>query len=265
MSLIGDPLPAPIARYWDAIDGARFDEAATCFALDAVYAAPPPGAIETDPRHVTVGSTAILERFVDRGPRPWHHEPVLCVVDESTALVEGVLCDDAGRRTTSYVCSARIGDDGLIERFLAFSCSGVRDAIPTDVDIRVEPAVAAEVVHAYFADLDEGRLAEAATHFSEDVLYSHPPYRHTGIDDPDRIEFRGRPALATAFAKRGPTRFDHEVVASVQRGPHCVFEGAVNNLPDGGSGSFISSLSLAADGTIRRYVSFYCEPAVPVR
>ena len=53
------------------------------------------------------------------------------------------------------------------------------------------------------------------------------------------------------------------MLTSIQRGPHCLFEGAVNGLPGGGTGSFISSLSLAADGTIRRYVSFYCEPAVP--
>ena len=36
----------------------------------------------------------------------------------------------------------------------------------------------------------------------------------------------------------------------------------MNNLPGSGTGSFISSLSLAEDGTIRRYVSFYCEPGV---
>ena len=54
------------------------------------------------------------------------------------------------------------------------------------------------------------------------------------------------------------------VLVSLQRGPHCLFEGAVHDLPDGGNGSFISSLSLAADGTIRRYVSFYCEPGVPL-
>jgi hypothetical protein len=121
------------------------------------------------------------------------------------------------------------------------------------------------VVHGYFTALDAGRFDAAAAYFSDDVLYSHPPYQHTGIDDVDRIEFRGRAALRAAFEARGPTTFDHTVLTSIQRGPHCIFEGAVNNLPDGGSGSFISSLSLAGDGTIRRYVSFYCEPAVRFR
>ncbi len=70
--------------------------------------------------------------------------------------------------------------------------------------------------------------------------------------------------MHAAFDARGKASFDHTVLTSIQRGPHCLFEGAVDDLPDGGTGSFISSLSLAADGTIRRYVSFYCEPAVPM-
>jgi hypothetical protein len=36
------------------------------------------------------------------------------------------------------------------------------------------------------------RFADAAACFSEDTLYSHPPYRPTGIDGHDRVEFRGR-------------------------------------------------------------------------
>ena len=36
-------------------------------------------------------------------------------------------------------------------------------------------------------------------------------------------------------------------------------------LPGGGTGSFISSLSLAGNGTIRRYASFYSEPGIPLR
>ncbi len=127
------------------------------------------------------------------------------------------------------------------------------------------PVDAATVVHDYFTLLDTGDFTGAAAQFSSDVLYSHPPYRHTGIDDPDRIEFRGRAELEAAFHRRGRASFDHDIVALIQRGPHCLFEGAVNNLPNGGSGSFISSLSLAADGTIRRYLSFYCEPSIPRR
>ena len=258
---LGDPLPATLSAFWQALDSARFADAAACFSADAVYAVGRPG-VETAPRAVSVGPAAALERFTESGPRPWHHVPLLCVVEGAAALVEGELHDASDRPAATYVCSARIGGGGLLERLVAFSCSGARDPIPTDVDATTEPADAATVVHHYFADLDAGRFADAAARFADDVLYSHPPYRHTGIDDPDRIEFRGRPALEAAFHRRGPTSFDHEVLVTIQRGPHCMLEGAVSGLPDGGTGSFISSLSLAADGTIRRYLSFYCEPAV---
>lgn len=260
---IGDPLPATLARYYEALDGGRFAEAAAAFALDGRCAVPLPGVIETAPRIETVGPAALLERFAEGGARPWRHAVHLCASDGTHALAEGVLVDDDGRASATFVASARIGTDGLIARYLAFSCPGAREAVPRDVPIEVEPADAAQVVHDYFRDLDRGSFAEAAAHFSDDVLYSHPPYLHTGIDDPDRIELRGRPALAAAFARRGPASFDHEVLTSVQRGPHCLFEGAVNGLPGGGTGSFISSLSLDGNGRIRRYVSFYCEPGVP--
>jgi ketosteroid isomerase-like protein len=265
VTLLGDPLPPAIAAYWEAIDDARFADAAGQFSDDTRYAVALPGVVETGPRTVTIGAAALQRRFTERGPKPWRHVPLLCVVEGADALIEGVLHDESGQPLATYVCSARLAADGRIERFLAFSCAGARDPIPTDVDAGTEPADAAKVVHDYFVDLDSGRFAEAAAHFSDDVLYSHPPYQHTGIDDPDRIEFRGRPALEAAFNTRGRASFDHEVLSSVQRGPHCIFEGAVNNLPDGGTGSFISSLSLAADGTIRRYVSFYCEPGVEWR
>jgi hypothetical protein len=263
MSMLGDSLPPAVAAYWEHLDAGRLDEAAASFSGAAVYALPPFGESEVAPRAVTIGTTAIADRFRARGPKPWRHVPVLCLADAERALVEGVLRDAADQPISTYACSVRLGADGLIERFLAFSCAGARDPIPTDLDADSAPADAGAAVHEYFADLDAGRFGDAARRFSEDVLYSHPPYQHTGITDPDRIEFRGRATLEAAFRRRGRADFDHDVLASIQRGPHCMLEGAVNNLPDDRTGSFISSLSLAADGTIRRYVSFYCEPGVP--
>lgn len=262
---LGDPLPAVLARYYDAIDTDRYGDAAATFAPGGLYAVPFPGVAETGPRAETTGPAALLARFSARGPKPWRHVVRLCVTEGLDTLVEGVLLDGENEEISTFMGSARIGADGLIERYLAFSCPGARDPIPTGVEDRTVPADATGVVHQYFTDLDEGRFAAAASHFSDDVLYSHPPYKHTGIPDPGRIEFRGRPALEAAFRTRGKTSFDHEVLTSIQRGPHCIFEGAVNNLPDGGTGSFISSLSLDAEGRIRRYVSFYCEPGVPLR
>jgi hypothetical protein len=262
---VGDPLPPSLAAYYDAIDGNRVEEAAATFGSEGVYAVAPAGSEETAPRRVTVGPAALHERFRARGSQPWRHVTQLCAVEGSDALLEGALVSTSGLAVATFVAGARVGSEGLLERYLAFSCPGAREAIPTDLDPHDVPSDAAAVVHDYFAALDAGRFADAAACFSDDVLYSHPPYKHTGITEPGRVEFRGRAALEAAFVERGRTSFGHTVLTSIQRGPHCLFEGAVDNLPGGRSGSFISSLSLAGDGTIRRYLSFYCEPAVSFR
>ena len=64
----------------------------------------------------------------------------------------------------------------------------------------------------YFEALDAGAFDEAAAQFSADVVYSHPPYRHTGIDSDDRLVFHGRDELRAAFTARGKQNFDHRVV-----------------------------------------------------
>ena len=192
---LGDPLPAVLAAHYDAIDGDRFEEAAATFGPGGLYAVALPGVVETGPRTETVGPAALLERLIERGPKPWRHVLSLCVVDRADALVEGVVVADTGVAISSFVGSARLSGDGLLERYLALSCPGAGDPIPIEVGAATVPADAATVVRRYFTALDAGRFAEAASHFSDDVLYSHPPYQHTGIDDPDRIEFRGRATL----------------------------------------------------------------------
>ena len=258
--ILGDPLPDILIEFWENLADGRLVEAASCFGPSGVHAVGPSGGDETAPRTVSIGPARIAQLLSEQRTAG-RHLPHVCVTAGPVVLVEGVL-HDGHQSTGTLVCSVTVGADGLIARYLAFSCRGARDRIPNDVPLERTPGDAAAVVHDYFACLDDGDFTGAAARFSIDALYSHPPYRHTGIDDPDRVEFRGRAALEAAFNTRGKASFDHEVVALGQRGPHCVFEGAVNNLPGGGSGSFISSLSLAADGTIRRYVSFYCEPGV---
>jgi len=257
-----DQIPSAVAEYFDAIDHGRPEDAAAAFTADGRYAVPRPGVHETDPRTETVGQRELVSRFRERGMQPWRHVVVTSVRDGPDGLLEGLLVDRAAVQLGAFAASFRLGPDGRIARYLAFATTDVPD--PDSVTLPSDPPStdALDVVERYFQALDEGRFEEAAACFSPDTMYSHPPYRHTGLDGGGRVVFRGRAELLAAFGRRGRTTFEHEVLVSVQRGPHCLLEGIVRGLPDGGDGSFVSSLSLSADGTIQRYVSFYCEPAV---
>ncbi|HEX9994649.1 MAG TPA: nuclear transport factor 2 family protein [Acidimicrobiales bacterium] len=265
---LGDPVPPAADAYYRALDRSRFEEAVAAFADDVVYAAPAFGAGETSPRVETVGRDALLGWFRDRGPRAWAHDLQLCVVDGPTCLLEGVSHDTAdGRVLASFAASLRLAPDGAIARYLAYATTPAvaltpADAAGGDADADAAPGDALDVLGRYFDALDGGRFEEAAACFSEDVVYSHPPYRHTGIDGDRRVQFDGRAELLANFEARGRQSFGHRLVADVQRGPHCMVEGLVEGLPGGRDGSFLSSFTLDGDGLIRRYVSFYCEPAV---
>ena len=262
---IGDAIPARLAAYYAAIDAGRMDEAVDQFTSDCLYAVPGVG-VETQPRVVSEGRDALRQRLDARGHRPRAHVVRLCVVEDDQCLLEGVVVETTSASpVATFVASAVLSAvDGRIERYLAFSCEEARDPIPADAP-SAAPASVSAVLDDYFGALDSGRFEAAAACFSDSVLYSHPPYKHTQIDGDKRIEFRGRAALLAAFRARGRQSFGHEILVCIQRGPHAILEGVVHDLPDGGSGSFISSLSLDAKGRISRYVSFYCEPSVSAR
>jgi hypothetical protein len=260
--LFGDPLPDALAAYYVDLDAGRFRDAARHFSDDVVYAIPPAGEIETNPRVVHRGRDALIAWFGRRGVTASAHEVLLCVREGSSCLLEGVSRDTTtGRATASFVASAQLGGDGRVTRYLTYLCTPPADRAPTGDG--PAPAAASDVLHDYFSALDTGNFAAAVDRFSDDVMYSHPPYRHTGLDGNDRVVFRGRDELLAAFRARGAQSFDHTILASIQRGPHCLVEGVVQGLADGGGGSFISSLTLDDRGRIRRYLSFYCEPGVP--
>jgi SnoaL-like domain len=259
--MLGDPLPDALAAYYADLDAGRMDDAAARFSADVVYAVPRAGEVETGPRIVYRGRDALADRFHRRGQVPERHEVQLAVHDASVCLLEAVVrAPDAARPVGTFIASAELDGDGLVRRYLAYMCTPAADPAPTGGG--PAPADAGKVVHEYFAALDNGDFEAAADQFSRNVVYSHPPYRHTGIDGAERVVFRGRDELLAAFRARGRQTFDHAILASIQRGPHCLFEGVVNGLPTGGSGSFVSSLTLDGDGRIQRYVSFYCEPSV---
>ena len=199
--------------------------------------------------------------FDERGPRTHVHHIQLCATDGDAWLLEGVGVEpSSGEAFATFAASVQLDDDGLISRYLSFMTAPSVEPAPGRNGMTTEAA--ADVLRRYFDALDSGAFEEAADQFSIDVVYSHPPYRHTGIDGNERVVFRGRDELLAAFKKRGQQSFDHRVLAIAQRGRHCVLEGVVEGLPDDRNGSFISSLTLDGNGLIERYVSFYCEPAV---
>lgn len=261
---LGDPVPDAVSGYYRALDEHRFRAATEAFSEDVLYAVPPLGSIETAPRVETVGRAGLLAWFEDRGPRAWVHDVQLCAVDGPTCLLEGVSHDTGdGRVLASFVASLRLAGDGTIARYLAWGTTPALTPSPGEAAPVTDPgADAGAVLGRYFDALDAGDFEAAAACFSGDVTYSHPPYRHTGIVGDRRVEIRGRDALLANFRARGRQSFDHHVLACLQRGPHCLVEGRVENIPGGRSGSFVSSFTLDGDGLVRRYVSFYCEPAV---
>jgi hypothetical protein len=168
----------------------------------------------------------------------------------------------------SFCASVRFDEAGRIDRYLEYSCpeeirptpaASVRDGVwsPAGDD-------AFEALDRYFIALDESRFRDAADVFSVDALYSHPPY----TDQPDlpgtrRVDFVGCDALyQDSFSKRSPHALIHRVLDGVQRGPHCIVEGIVQGLPDGATVSFLSSLTMDSDATIRRYASWCSRPGV---
>jgi ketosteroid isomerase-like protein len=225
------------------------------FAAGAVVAIPDDSDIETAARLVIdpAENATAVRRPAGR--------IVLAARQGTTLLVEGVRVRQ-DEPVATFVASVRLAPDGRVARYLEFGCRGACDPLPGDAGVLLADTAVADTVDRYFHALDVGDFADAAACFSDDVLYSHPPYRHTGIDGYQRVEFRGRSELLAAFERRGRTAFDHHVSVYAQHGAHGLIEGRVDGLPNGGSGSFVSSLSLDDTGRIRRYVSFYCEPGV---
>jgi hypothetical protein len=255
-------VPERLREYYRALDGGRVEMAANCFSSSVLYAAPEPGVAEVAPRLVTVGRDALLTRLTQRGLQPYRHELLLCLRRGSSCLVEGSIRRADASPDGSFVASIQLDDDGLVERYLAYAAEPLVEPGPRLAS--EPPADAMTVLHRYFEELEAGDFVAAAACFSEDVVYSHPPYRHTDNAGEARVEFRGRDALLAGFRRRGRRSFRHRILVCLQRGPSCMLEGVVDGLPGGTTGSFVSSLSLDDAGRIQRYLSFYCEPSVPI-
>ena len=254
------PLPSTLATLLTALGAGDLDAAAAAVPDGALSALPGTG-VETDARVIARergGLRAALEPAF--GGRRLE---ILTLVSANDArlLLEGRLLGADGSAVQTVLTSFCL-DHGEIARQLVFTCPlvepsrrwGSEDAS----DVRLGDARA--VVDTYFEHLDASEFEAAADCFSAHVLYSHPPY---GPGQP-RSEFRGRDELLAGFRRRGPKPDrEHHIERSPQRGADCFLEGFTVDEPRGGS--FISSLSLDAEGRIERYLAVYCEPVVPER
>ncbi len=262
MGTYGDGVPGVIAAYYRALDRGDVAAATVCFSNDVRYAVPWPDQIETAPRRL-IGGRADLARVLRRGGAAAHrHELTFCVVASDTCLLEGETRPLVGGRPDStFAARALLDETGLVREYVAYQC---RPAVPlTDGECESALVVDARaLVDRYFRALDAGDFEGAADCFSDDVVYSHPPYRHTGIDSADgRITFQGRDELLAGFNARGRRSFGHRILTCELRGSYGLFDGVVEGLPNGNVGGFLSTMTLDGEGRIRRYLSFYCEPA----
>jgi ketosteroid isomerase-like protein len=261
MAVHGDHVPGAIAAYYRALDRGDVGAAAACFSENVRYAVPWPRAIETAPRRVVIGRSLLAEYFRARGASAHTHEVTSCLVAGDTCLLEGVTRPLVGGHPDStFAAAAQLDETGSVHRYVAYQC---RPAVPPMDGERESGLVveARELVDRYFHALDAGDFEAAVDCFSDDVVYSHPPYRHTGIDTEGRITFRGRAELLAGFNARGRRSFEHRILTCELRGSHGLFDGVVEGLPNGNTGGFLSTMTLDGEGRIRRYLSFYCEPA----
>jgi hypothetical protein len=250
--------PAAVGTLLDALRAGDLDAAAAAVPDGVLSALPGPSGPETAPRVIARDPTALRAALEPAfGGR---RAEVLSWVTagQDDCVLEGRLVDDQGLAVETFLASFQLRA-GEIVRQLVYTCPLVELSRAWDRGSATDmPGDARAMVDRYFEHLDASEFEAAAACFSPDALYSHPPY---GPGQP-RAEFRGRDELLEGFRRRGPKPDRaHHIDLSPQRGTECFLEGYTIDEPTGGT--FISSLSLDADGLIQRYLAVYCEPIVP--
>jgi hypothetical protein len=244
--------PPAVATLFESLGEGHVDCAAGAFADDALCAYPDDVADEAAARSTARGRDCICRAFATCGGGP--PEPVVCVHEDADCFVEGRLTG------ATLVASLQLDANGAIARCLSFRCPEVEPPPTWGAGESARPGAARATLERYLRHLTAGEFAEACGCFSEDCLYSHPPYS----PDAPRAEFRGRGELLAGFERtRGPRPGRPEILCCVQRGSECFIEGVVSGIPNGGS--FVSSVLLDREGLIRRYVAFYSKSRVPRR
>ena len=159
-----------------------------------------------------------------------------------------------GRQETCIV-GLRCDDAGAVSRLVWLRAALVPARDPGDRNAAPD---ARTVLGRYFADLMSSRFREAASHFSADTIYSHPPY----AGGSERVLYCGREALLRGWVTdRGPSPAQQIITGLWQRGSRVFVEGVIEGIA--GGGSFFSTAQLTADGEIARYVAFYSATRIP--
>jgi SnoaL-like domain len=259
VDVTGDPLPESVATIvGELAAGGPVD--VSLFGADATYAYGADPESEVVPRTVVTGRQAIPGAIAaDLRPAEQRPELLVCVASATDCLVEGRLVDRAtGQPTATIAASFQLDEVGRIARVLTFRCLPVEPSPSWETDDPSTTHDARAILDTYFAELDAAHLDAAAATFSDDVLYSHPPY----WPGAPRAAFRGKAELVEGFARRGPRTNRHELTVCLQSGRECLIEGYSHKPDKGISGQFVSSLTLADDGRIQRYLALYFEPSI---
>jgi hypothetical protein len=246
-------LPASLHHYLSAVTTGQPEEAVGLVTPDALSALPPAGHHEeTAPRRLTEGREelrTILPGSFGNGPMTLL--TVAGTEDGHWLLEARIESDPAETLIASFTTE---GD--LISRQLVFRCRLVEPPPASSATATHDGLVGVE---RYFEHLEAADMPAAVACFSTDALYSHPPYKHA--PEEGRAEFRGHGELLAGFERRGYRTVHHELLAHAQSGADFLVEGGTDDEP--GGGSFISSVSLDADGRIRRYLALFTQPRVP--
>jgi hypothetical protein len=153
------------------------------------------------------------------------------------------------RGPETVVLSSRTNANGEITRVVLLAVPRVPGRVESGAGTAPEARAAFE---RYFAALQASRFEQAAARFSQDAVWSHPPYPGS----PDRELARGRRELVDIFInKRGSSPVVQLITGFWQSGDTVFLEGVVEGIPNGGS--FVGTGQMTSSGEVSRYVAFY--------
>jgi hypothetical protein len=197
------------------------------------------------------GAEAAAEALARLGPSSF--EVVASVSQEDACWAEIIRRGDGGAETCIVGLTREPGGEVSRLVWLRAPLAPARDTDSPDAtpDGR-------SILERYFADLMSSRFREAASHFTVDTIYSHPPY----AGGTARVLYEGQEALSRGFAvDRGPSPVQQIITGFWQHGDRAFVEGVIEGIPNGGT--FFSTAQISAGGEIARYVAFYSATRVP--